>query len=48
MCYGNKKIEISVDKPIEKVWEFWTQPEHITKWNFASDDWYCPNAENNL
>lgn len=31
-----------------KVWEFWTKPEHITKWNFASDDWQCPRAENDL
>lgn len=27
---------------------FWTNPEHITKWNFASDDWHCPKAENDL
>lgn len=31
-----------------KVWEYWTNPEHITKWNFASDDWCCPKAENDL
>jgi uncharacterized protein YndB with AHSA1/START domain len=23
-------------------------PEHITKWNFASDDWCCPRASNDL
>ena len=32
----------------EKVWNRWTQPEHITQWNFASDDWCCPSAENDL
>lgn len=37
---------ISVDR--KKVWDFWTKPEHITKWNFASDDWQCPKAENDL
>jgi uncharacterized protein YndB with AHSA1/START domain len=37
---------ISADK--SKVWEYWTKPEHITKWNFASDDWECPRAENDL
>ncbi|WP_367890008.1 SRPBCC domain-containing protein [Polaribacter batillariae] len=42
------KIEAKVDKSTPKVWEFWTQPKHITNWNFASDDWHCPNAENNL
>ena len=31
-----------------KVWAYWTKPEHIVKWNFASDDWHCPTAENNL
>ena len=23
-------------------------PEHIIHWNFASDDWHCPTAENDL
>ncbi len=32
----------------EKVWDAWTKPEHITKWNFAADDWHCPRAENDL
>lgn len=32
----------------QKVWEAWTMPEHITKWNFASDDWQCPGATNDL
>lgn len=41
-------IEALVAAPIERVWRCWTEPEHITKWNFASDDWCCPNAENDL
>ncbi len=32
----------------QKVWECWTLPEHITKWNFASTDWHCPSSENDL
>ncbi|QNM85107.1 SRPBCC domain-containing protein [Polaribacter pectinis] len=46
----SKKVEIEakVDKPIQKVWEFWTEPKHITNWNFASVDWHCPYAENDL
>lgn len=36
------------NKPIEEVWKAWTNPEDITKWNFASDDWECPKAENDL
>lgn len=33
---------------MEKVWEFWNQPEHIMNWAFASDDWEAPAAENDL
>ena len=38
----------TIDAPVEKVWEFWTKPEHITKWNHASDDWHSPRAQNDL
>ena len=41
-------ISAEVEQPIEKVWECWTEPDHITKWNFASDDWCCPSAENDM
>ncbi|WP_443939513.1 SRPBCC family protein [Pedobacter sp. MW01-1-1] len=41
-------VEARVHAPVEKVWEYWTKPEHITKWTFASDDWHAPYAENNL
>lgn len=42
------KIEVLANKPVEEVWKFWTEPEHITQWNFASDEWECPHAENDL
>lgn len=42
------KIEALIALQSEKVWELWTSPEHITKWNFASDDWHCPSADNDL
>lgn len=41
-------ISVAVNQNIEKTWAAWTLPEHITKWNFASDEWQCPNASNNL
>lgn len=46
----NNKITVqtSVAADINKVWSSWTLPEHITKWNFASDDWHCPAATNDL
>ncbi len=41
-------VETLVHCPIEKVWELWTNPVHITHWNNASDDWFTPWAENDL
>lgn len=37
-----------VNAPVEKVFDFWTKPEHIVKWSSASDDWHTPTAENDL
>ncbi len=39
-------VETIVNAPIAKVWESWTLPQHITKWNQASDDWHTPYTEN--
>ncbi len=41
-------VETVVNKPIEIVWDAWNNPEHMTKWNFASDDWHSPSAQNDL
>ncbi|MFC4096140.1 SRPBCC family protein [Euzebyella saccharophila] len=41
-------IETIVNRKRSKVWEYWNQPKHIVHWNFASDDWCCPRAENDL
>lgn len=41
-------VEIIAKVPIEKVWKNFTSPEDIVKWNFASDDWHSPEAENDL
>ena len=46
--FENITIETTINSHIDKVWEFWTLPEHITGWNFASDDWCCPWAKNDL
>jgi uncharacterized protein YndB with AHSA1/START domain len=37
-----------INESVEKVWDIFTKPEHITKWNHASEDWHCPRAENDL
>lgn len=34
--------------PVEKVWEYWTNPVHIINWNAASEDWHTPRATNDL
>ena len=41
-------VECTINAPVEKVWEFWSKPEHITKWCNASDDWHAPYADNDL
>jgi uncharacterized protein YndB with AHSA1/START domain len=41
-------VETTVQTSVERVWKYWTEPKHITKWNNASDDWHTPFAENDL
>lgn len=41
-------VETTIQAPVEKVWQLWTTPEHITQWNNASDDWHTPRAESDL
>ena len=41
-------VQTILKAPIEKVWELWISPEHITQWNHASADWHTPYAENDL
>jgi uncharacterized protein YndB with AHSA1/START domain len=41
-------IEAEISADAKKVWDYYNKPEHITKWNYASDDWHCPKAENDL
>lgn len=41
-------VQAIIKAHINKVWEYWTNPAHIVHWNFASADWHCPNATNNL
>lgn len=41
-------IYATISAGTQKVWNYYTQPEHITKWNFASPDWHCPSASNDM
>lgn len=41
-------VETNVHAPIEKVWKFFNEPEHIVKWGHPSDDWHTVRADNDL
>lgn len=41
-------VEIQTSKSLMDTWKCFTSPEYIVKWNFASIDWCCPIATNNL
>jgi uncharacterized protein YndB with AHSA1/START domain len=41
-------VRETINAPLRKVWQYFTQPEHVMNWNFASSDWHCPAATNNL
>jgi uncharacterized protein YndB with AHSA1/START domain len=42
------QVEIQIHASIETVWDCFTNPKHIVHWNFASPDWHCPKATNDL
>ncbi|TAK57302.1 hypothetical protein EPO17_02305 [Patescibacteria group bacterium] len=42
------KVETTIQSDLQKVWDMWTKPEHIIKWNQAASDWECPHAENDV
>ncbi len=41
-------VETAVRVPVATAWKLFSEPEHITHWNQASDDWHTPWAENDL
>jgi uncharacterized protein YndB with AHSA1/START domain len=41
-------VTSTIEASIEKVWDAWTNPTHITQWCQASDDWHAPYADNDL
>jgi uncharacterized protein YndB with AHSA1/START domain len=42
------KVETTVNAPIARVWEAYSNPADVTKWNFADDSWHCPSATSDL
>ncbi|XHR98011.1 SRPBCC family protein [Mucilaginibacter sp. UC70_90] len=46
---GNKiTVTATVNADAKKAWDYYTNPEHITKWNFADPLWQCPSASNDM
>ncbi|WP_294820134.1 SRPBCC family protein [uncultured Flavobacterium sp.] len=45
---GKITVQATVAADRNKVWDYYTNPEHIVNWNFASPDWHCPSAENDM
>ena len=41
-------VTTTIETGIEKVWDAWTNPTHITQWCQASDDWHAPYADNDV
>ncbi|WP_027378005.1 SRPBCC domain-containing protein [Kaistella palustris] len=42
------KIDITILKPVQMVWDLMNDPKHIVKWNFAQEKWHCTKAENDF
>lgn len=42
------KVNATINAAPKKVWDYYTDPDHITKWNFADLGWQCPKATNDL
>lgn len=39
---------IQVNAPISKVWDYYTNPEHIVNWSHADDSWHTTSATNDV
>ena len=41
-------VTATINANAKKVWDYYTNPEHIVKWNFAAPSWHCPKATNDM
>ena len=48
MSFSKITIQTTVLADRKKAWGHYTEAKHITQWNFASEDWCCPAASNDL
>ena len=41
-------VQTNINADIQKVWSYYTEPQHITQWNHAFEDWCCPKVQNDV
>ncbi len=41
-------VTATINANAKKVWNYYTNPEHIVNWNFADPSWQCPKASNDM
>jgi len=41
-------VQSTINAPVAETWHYYTEAEHVINWNFASEDWHCPKAVNDL
>ncbi|MBB4081078.1 uncharacterized protein YndB with AHSA1/START domain [Lewinella aquimaris] len=41
-------VQTTVNASLHETWHYYTESEHVINWNFASEDWHCPAAVNDL
>lgn len=41
-------VQATINAPLEKVWNYFTKPKHIIRWNNASADWHTTKADVDL
>ena len=48
MTLDSITVEALINAPIAEAWLAYTSPDHVMRWNFASDDWHCPTVSADL
>jgi len=45
-----QQVIVTTNVPLspERAWEVYTNPNDVTQWNFAVDEWHCPSASIDL
>lgn len=48
MTQSKITVQATIHADVKKVWDYYTNPNHIIHWNFADPSWHCPRAENDM